>query len=54
MSTVTHQAIRLEDYKPSAFLISTVELDVALFAGHTRVGSRLAMRRNPADCRAHA
>ena len=39
--------IYLRDYTPSAFLISTVELDVALFDEYTRVTSRLTMARNP-------
>ena len=42
------KTIYLKDYTPSAFLIPTVELDVALFEEHTRVTSRLTMRRNPA------
>ena len=47
MSNPTHKTIYLKDYTPSAFLISTVELDVAIFDEHTRVKSRLALRRNP-------
>ncbi len=48
MSDPTPQTIFLKDYTPSAFLISTVELDVALFEEHTRVTSRLTVRRNTA------
>ncbi|HYC44678.1 MAG TPA: aminopeptidase N [Burkholderiales bacterium] len=40
--------IYLEDYTPSAFLISTVDLDVAIFNDHTRVTAHLAISRNPA------
>ena len=46
MTDATPKTIYLEDYTPSAFLIDTVELDVALFDEHTRVGARLAIRRN--------
>ncbi len=47
MRDPTPKTIYLKDYSPSAFLINTVELDVALFEEHTRVTSRLAVRRNP-------
>jgi aminopeptidase N len=46
--SATPQTIYLKDYKPSAFLISEVELDVALLDEYTRVTSRLTIRRNPA------
>ncbi len=47
MRTETPQAIYLHDYTPPAFLIDTVDLDVAIFDDHARVSSRLVMRRNP-------
>jgi aminopeptidase N len=49
MSEPTPSTIYLKDYTPSAFLIDTVDLDVALFEDHARVRSRLAVRRNPAS-----
>ncbi|HET7157465.1 MAG TPA: M1 family aminopeptidase, partial [Burkholderiales bacterium] len=45
----TPAAIYLKDYTVSAFLIETIDLDAALFEEHTRVTSRLALRRNPAS-----
>ncbi|MGE0409279.1 MAG: aminopeptidase N, partial [Amphiplicatus sp.] len=39
--------IRLSDYRPPAFLIETVFLDVALGSKRTTVFSRLTMRRRP-------
>jgi aminopeptidase N len=42
------KAIHLKDYKPSAWLIDTVHLDITLHPTETRVRSRLAMRPNPA------
>jgi aminopeptidase N len=47
MRTETPQAIFLRDYTPPAFLIDTVDLDVAIFDDHARVTARLVMRRNP-------
>jgi aminopeptidase N len=44
----TPKTIHLKDYRPSAFLIATVELDIAIFDEHTRVTARLTMQRNPA------
>jgi aminopeptidase N len=41
------QGVRLADYRPSAFLIDTVDLVFDLGAQDTRVKSRLAIRRNP-------
>ncbi len=38
---------RLADYRPSAFLIDTVDLTFELGEADTRVKSRLAIRRNP-------
>ena len=49
MSTPTPTTIHLADYKPSAFLIDSVELDVDIRDEHTRVTSRLQIRRNPAS-----
>jgi aminopeptidase N len=40
--------IRLEDYRPSDWLIDTVDLDIALDARRTRVRAQLALRPNPA------
>ena len=48
METDTPKAILLKDYKPSAWLIETVHLDIALDPTETRVTSRLRMRPNPA------
>ncbi|HEX2824878.1 MAG TPA: aminopeptidase N [Burkholderiales bacterium] len=41
--------VYLKDYTPSAFLISDVDLDVAVFDDHTRVTATLSARRNPAS-----
>lgn len=43
----TPQTIRLCDYKPPAFLIDTVELDIEFLSGEAQVGARLSVRRNP-------
>jgi aminopeptidase N len=40
--------VHLEDYRPPAFLIRTVDLDVALHDEHAEVRARLAFERNPA------
>jgi aminopeptidase N len=48
MRDATPKTIRLEDYTPSAFLIPSVELDVALYREYTRVAARLRLARNPA------
>jgi aminopeptidase N len=40
------QAIRLADYKPPAFLVSSVDLEVDIRAGEVTVRSTLAIRRN--------
>lgn len=42
------RTIYLADYKPPAFLVDAVDLDVDIHPGATVVRSRLAMRRNPA------
>ena len=41
------QAVYLRDYRPPAFLIDSVALDVDIRAAETIVTARLAMRRNP-------
>lgn len=46
MSTKVAQPIRLEDYRPPAFLIDEVQLDFELDPRATRVRARLAIRRN--------
>jgi aminopeptidase N len=40
--------IQLKDYRPPAFLIPTVELDIDLHEDHALVKARLEVRRNPA------
>jgi aminopeptidase N len=40
--------IQLKDYRPPAFLIRTVDLDVALHEEHAEVRARLALQRNAA------
>ncbi|MCU4182217.1 aminopeptidase N [Bosea sp. BH3] len=40
--------IRLEDYRPSDWLIDTVDLDISLHPQKTRVRALLALRPNPA------
>jgi aminopeptidase N len=47
MRTDTAQIVRLEDYRPSDFLIDRVELDVRLHPTETKVTATLAMRPNP-------
>jgi len=47
MRTDTDPIVRLEDYRPSDFLIDSVELDVRLHPTETRVIATLAMRPNP-------
>jgi len=42
------KSIRLVDYRPPAFLVDTVDLDVDIHDGVTQVTATLAMRRNPA------
>ena len=48
MKTDTPRPIRLKDYRPPAYLIDTVDLDVALDPCRTRVRARLKVRANPA------
>jgi aminopeptidase N len=45
---------RLADYRPSAFLVDTVELTFDLEPADTRVAARLTLRRNPAAADADA
>ncbi len=47
MKTDTPRPILLKDYRPSSYLIDTVNLDVSLHPTRTRVRSRLSMRGNP-------
>ena len=48
MRTDTAAAIRLEDYRPTDWLIDTVSLDVQLHPTQTRVRAILDLRPNPA------
>src|SRR5215211_2960226 len=48
MRTDTPQVVRLEDYRPSDFLIDRVDLDIRLHPTATRVTASLALRPNPA------
>jgi aminopeptidase N len=48
MRTEDTPTIRLEDYRPSDWLIDTVDLDIALAPQETRIRSLLALRPNPA------
>ncbi|MDP4022835.1 aminopeptidase N [Methylobacterium sp. NEAU 140] len=48
MRTETPPLIRLEDYRPSDFLIDRVDLDIRLDPHATRVTATLALRPNPA------
>jgi aminopeptidase N len=47
MRTETARPIRLEDYRPPAWLVSTVDLDVQLHPHATRIRARLALHPNP-------
>jgi len=47
MKTDTPRPIHLKDYKPSAFLIDTVDLDFSLDPHRTMVRARLKLRPNP-------
>ena len=47
MRTETPPLIRLEDYRPSDFLIDRVELEFVLHPTETRVTSTLSLRPNP-------
>src|SRR3954469_22675128 len=48
MRTDSHHVIRLDDYRPSDFLIDRVDVDVRLHARETRVSAMLSIRPNPA------
>jgi aminopeptidase N len=48
MKTDTPRPIRLEDYRPSAYFIDNVDLDIALHPSQTTVRSRLKIRPSPA------
>jgi aminopeptidase N len=48
MRTNTPRTIRLKDYKPAAYLIDKVDLDVVLEPTRTRVRAKLKIRHNPA------
>src|SRR5918994_1971328 len=48
MRTDTPQVVRLEDYRPSDFLIDRVDLNIRLHPTRTRVTASLALRPNPA------
>jgi aminopeptidase N len=48
MRTDTPQLVRLEDYRPSDFLIDRVDLGIRLHPTTTRVTASLALRPNPA------
>jgi aminopeptidase N len=47
MRTDTTPLVRLEDYRPSDFLIDRVELDVRLHPTGTRITATLSMKPNP-------
>ena len=48
MKTDTPRTIRLKDYRPPAYLIDSVDLDIALDPARTRVIAKLKVRPNPA------
>ncbi len=54
MKTETPQPIRLEDYRPTPYLIDAVDLDVRLDAVATQVRARLSLRPNPASTEKNA
>ena len=47
MKEATPRTIRLQDYKPPAYLIETVDLEFDLKEEGTRVTARLGVKRNP-------
>ncbi|MCL2656669.1 MAG: aminopeptidase N [Betaproteobacteria bacterium] len=47
MRKETPQPIFLHNYASPAFLIDTVDLDIAIFNSHTQITARLGLRRNP-------
>src|SRR4051812_40630752 len=48
MRTDTSPVVRLEDYRPSDFLIDRVDLDIRLHPTETRITATLTLRPNPA------
>jgi aminopeptidase N len=48
MRTDHARPVRLQDYRPSDWLIDSVDLDISLHASATRVRARLSVRPNPA------
>ena len=48
MKTDTPQPVRLADYRPTPYLIDTIELDIRLDLHATEVHARLSLRPNPA------
>jgi aminopeptidase N len=48
MRTEQARPVRLQDYRPSDWLIDTVDLDISLDPSATRVRARLSIRPNPA------
>src|SRR6188508_3883444 len=48
MRTEDARPIRLEDYRPPAWLVETVDLDLALHPSATRVRTTLRLKPNPA------
>lgn len=48
MRTDQARPVRLQDYRPSDWLIDKVDLDIALHPSATKVRARLSMRPNPA------
>jgi aminopeptidase N len=49
MKTEAPRPVRLEEYRPPAYLVDDVRLDVSLHPTRTRVKSRLKLRPNPAS-----
>jgi len=47
MRTDQARPVRLQDYRPSPWLIDKVDLDIALHPTATRVRARLSIRPNP-------
>lgn len=47
MPSKQHQAVRLEDYRPPAYLVDQIDLTVDLFEESCTVTSMLSCRRNP-------
>ena len=47
MKQASPRTIRLEDYRPPAYLVDSVDLNFDLREEGTRVTARLALRRNP-------